>query len=72
MAIYDKQHGFQSVLGVALGEYHPKGFHLEEDGDHFLCLYYQGKLLDVFSQATASVFTLQDTCREYLESLSAS
>jgi len=64
--------GYQSILNAALGEYQSKGFRLVEDSDHFLRLCYQDGLLEVFNQLRVTISVIQETCREYLESLDAS
>lgn len=72
MAIYNQEQGFQSILNAALGEYQTRGFRLVEDGDHFLRLYYQDSILEVFSQARGTILALHRTCQEHLEMLDAS
>lgn len=67
MAIYD---GLQSILNAALGKYQSEGFRLVEDSDHFLLLYYQDSLLDVFNQDRVTVPTIHEACRGYLERIS--
>ncbi len=72
MAIYDREHGFQSILNASLGEYRSAGFRLVEDGDHFLKLYYKDSILGVFNQNTATIPAIHETCRRYAEMSSAS
>jgi len=72
MAIYNQERGFQSILNASLGEYQSKGFRLMEIGDHCLMLYYQDELVGVLSQGGATIPTIHEACRGYLESLSAS
>lgn len=64
--------GTQSICNAALGEYRSKGFRLVEDSDHFLRLYYQGGLLEVFNQTKVTIPVIHETCRKYREMLSAS
>jgi hypothetical protein len=59
--------GLQSLLNAALGEYQSKGFCLMEDSDHFLKLYYQDRLLEVFNQYHATIPVIHEACRRYLE-----
>lgn len=61
--------GYQSILNAVLGEYQSKGFRLVEDSDHFLRLYYQDGLLEVFNQTRVSIPEIHGACRGYLESL---
>ena len=61
--------GLQSILNATLGEYQSKGFRLVEDGDHFLELYYQDGLLEVFNQSRATIPVIHGVCRRYLEGL---
>ena len=63
--------GLQSLLNATLGEYQSKGFRLMEDSDHFLRLYYQDSLLEVFNQTRVTIPVIHETCRRYLESLDA-
>jgi hypothetical protein len=58
--------GSQSLCNAALGEYRNRGFRLLEDGDHFLHLYYQDGLLDVFSQSRVTISAIRESCRVYL------
>ncbi len=69
MAVYDREQGFQSILNVALGEYHSKGFRLVEDGGHFLKLYRWDDLVAVLNQNRATIPTIHETCREHLDAL---
>jgi len=64
--------GLQSVLNAVLGEYRSMGFRLIEDGDHFLELYYQDGLLDVYNQARTPIIVIQNACKTYLRVLGAS
>ncbi len=64
--------GLQSICNAALGDYRSKGFRLVEDGDHFLRLYYQDSILEIFNQTRVTIPVIHKTCRRYLESLSAS
>ena len=63
--------GTQSLCNAALGKYRSKGFRLVEDGAHFLRLYYQDGLLEVFNQTRVTIPCIHETCHRYLESLSA-
>ena len=72
MAIYNQEQGFWSILNAALGEYHSKGFRLAELGDHCLILYYRDDVVGVLSPGGATIPVIHETCREYLETLSAS
>jgi len=71
MAVYNQEQGFQSILNAALGEYQSEGFRLVENGDHFLYLYYRDEWIGVLSQGGATIPVIRETCREYLETLSA-
>jgi len=72
MAVYSKELGVQSICNAALGDYRYKGFRLVEDGDHFLRLYCQDGLLEVFNQTMVTIPRIHETCHRYLESLDAS
>lgn len=67
--VYNKEHGFQSILNVALGAYHTKSFHLVELDDHTLYPYYRDERIAVLSQGRATIPVIQETCRQHLESL---
>jgi hypothetical protein len=57
--------GAQSLCNAVLGEYRSKGFCLLEDADHFLRLYYQDGLLEVFNQTRATIPDIRNSCQKY-------
>ena len=69
MAVYDKEHGLQSILDATLGEYSAKGFELVEPDDHVLELHYHDDVVARFLQAGATIPMVRDACREHLEGL---
>ena len=53
----------QSILNAALGEYHSKGFRLIEPDDHTLILFYEDEKVAMFSEQSALVRSIHQTCQ---------